>query len=483
LRDQDRPGIHILKSRNQEVGSKRGIPMARWSLLPLALLFPLLGWATEEGETGREILGLVATERGLYCLLLFIIAYILVMTEEFTELRKSKPVILAAAVIWAEIAYMAAHQGIEPPELKRVIVENLADFGELMLFLLVAMTYINAMANRNIFERLRSWLLSRQFGYRKLFWITGIITFFLSAVADNLTSALLIGTVVLAVGRDNPKFIALGLINLVVAANAGGAFSPFGDITTLMVWQAGYAEFFDFFALFVPSVVNYLVPAVAMHFAIPDEKPVYEGEGLVPLRTGAYAICGLFALTITIAVSFKQFLHLPPFLGMMLGWGILAIFGYWLWLQEEDLDGDERFDIFNMVRDAEWDTLLFFFGVIFAVGGLAYIGYLDLLARVLYGGLGPTTANIMVGIVSAVVDNIPIMFAVIEMEPPMDLFQWLLITLTTGTGGSLLSIGSAAGVALMGTSKGQYTFFSHLRWTPAIAAGYFAAIITHFLIN
>ncbi len=427
---------------------------------------------------------MVATERGLYCLLIFIIAYILVMTEEFTELRKSKPVIIAAAIIWGEVAYMAATQGPEKlEEMDGAIVHHLAEYAELMLFLLVAMTYINAMANRNVFERLRSWLLSRNFGYRKLFWITGVITFFLSAVADNLTSALLIGAVVLAVGKDNPRFTALGLINLVIAANAGGAFSPFGDITTLMVWQAEKATFFQFFELFVPSVVNYIVPAAAMHFAIPDEQPEQTQGGLVPLKIGASTVCGLFALTIALAVSFRQFLHLPPFLGMMLGWGILSLFAFWIKFQEEHLPEDQRFDIFDMVKEAEWDTLLFFFGVIFCVAGLDHIGYMDLAAEWMYQDLGPTVANILVGFLSAIVDNIPVMFAVLTMDPDMDLYQWLLVTLTAGVGGSMLSIGSAAGVALMGISKGKYTFFSHLRWTPAIMAGYFASIAVHYWLN
>ena len=207
---------------------------------------------------------------------------------------------------------------------------NLKEYAELMLFLLVAMTYINSMAERNVFEALRSWLVRRQFGYRKLFLITGIITFFLSAVADNLTAALLVGAVVLAVGADNEKFVSIGFVNLVVAANAGGAFCPFGDITTLMVWQAGYAEFFDFFKLFIPSAVNYGVPAAVMYFAVPDEQPKASSEAAVQLKPGAIQICVLFLLTIVTAVSFKQGLHLPPFMGMMVGLSVLMLYGYHL---------------------------------------------------------------------------------------------------------------------------------------------------------
>jgi len=428
-------------------------------------------------------LGLTGTERGIYTVLIFIIAYGFVMAEEFTGLRKSKPVILAAGIIWAHAAILATEAGVSTEDLHKAFEFNLKEYAELMLFLLVAMTYINAMADRNVFEALRSWMVRRGFGYRKLFWITGIITFFLSAVADNLTSALLVGAVVLAVGGNNEKFVSIGFVNLVVAANAGGAFSPFGDITTLMVWQAGYAEFFDFFKLFIPSAVNYAVPAAIMYMAVPDEHPEQTHEAAVQIKPGGIVVCILFALTITIAVSFKQVLHLPPFMGMMVGLSILMIYGFRI----NRLYGTEKehgkFDIFNKVRDAEWDTLFFFFGVVFSVGGLGYIGYLQLLSGAMYDGLGQTGANILVGILSAIVDNIPVMFAVLSMNLDMDLYQWLLVTLTAGVGGSMLSIGSAAGVALMGQSNHKYTFFSHLKWTPAIVAGYAASIFVHYLVN
>ncbi|WP_260839413.1 sodium:proton antiporter NhaD [Methylomonas koyamae] len=427
-------------------------------------------------------LGLTGTERGIYTVLIFLVAYGFVMAEEFTHLRKSKPVIFAAAVIWAHVAVLASEAGVSGEELHKAFEHDLKEYAELMLFLLVAMTYINTMAERNVFEALRSWLIRKQFGYKQLFWITGVITFFLSSVADNLTSALLVGAVVMAVGADNEKFVSVGFVNLVIAANAGGAFCPFGDITTLMVWQAGYAEFFDFFKLFIPSVVNFVVPAFFMSQAIPNGQPQATNEAAVELKPGGWVVCGLFAVTIGLAVSFKQFLHLPPFMGMMAGLSILMLFSYYLKVRFPAEDGS-RVDVFDRVKEAEWDTLLFFFGVVFAVGGLGYIGYLELLSAAMYDGLGQTTANILVGIISAVVDNIPVMFAVLNMNLDMDLYQWLLVTLTAGVGGSLFSVGSAAGVALMGQSNHKYTFFSHLKWTPVIAAGYAASIVTHYLIN
>lgn len=454
----------------------------------LTLATPMAALARE----GTERLDLTTAPVGLAALAIFVLAYLLVMAEEFLHLRKSKPVIIAAGIIWAMIAYVYAERGMNHAA-EEAVRHAFLDYAELMLFLLVAMTYINAMQERRVFEALRAWLIRKGFGLRALFWMTGILAFFISPVADNLTTALLMCAVVLAVGGDNRKFVSLACINIVVAANSGGAFSPFGDITTLMVWQKGIIPFFDFFELFVPSLVNFLVPAALMHFAVPDAKPETSSVR-VPMKRGARRIIVLFLLTIATAVSFHNFLHLPPVIGMLTGLGYLQFFGFFLrmthhrWTERNEeranVVGDiTPFDVFNKVARAEWDTLLFFYGVVLCVAGLGFIGYLGLASEIMYVNWGPTAANVGVGIISAIVDNIPVMFAVLTMNPPMDETQWLLVTLTAGIGGSLLSIGSAAGVGLMGQARGIYTFFGHLKWTPAIALGYFASVGVHLWIS
>lgn len=432
---------------------------------------------------------------GYLSLGIFVVAYILVMTEEFTQLRKSKPVILAAGLIWMLIAYVMHTHGF-PNAAEEAVRHNILEYAELFLFLLAAMTYINAMEERHVFDALRGWLVSKGFSYRQLFWITGFLAFFISPVADNLTTALLMGAVILAVGVNSTKFVTLGFINVVIAANAGGAFSPFGDITTLMVWQKGLLQFHEFFDLFIPALVNFVVPAIFMSLALPKEKPDALEE-VVKMKRGAKRIIFLFFATIATAVSLHNFLELPPVLGMMTGLAYLQFFAYYLKKTGElsyDIntgsDGSIKhisqpvsFDIFNKIARAEWDTLLFFFGVILAVGGLGTIGYLTVVSNVMYNQWGATEANIAVGFLSAIVDNIPVMYAVLTMNPSMADGQWLLVTLTAGVGGSLLSIGSAAGVALMGQSKGKYTFMGHLKWMPAILLGYFASVWVHSIIN
>jgi len=434
-------------------------------------------------------LDLTTNWAGITALVIFVIAYSLVITEEFTHLRKSKPVILAAGIIWAIIGIEYSLSGHDSG-LHEPIRNFLVEFAELFLFLLAAMTYVNSMNERKVFEALRVWLVGKGLTLRNLFWATGVLSFFLSALIDNLTTALVMSGVILAVGKGHPRFIAVSCVNIVVAANAGGAFSPFGDITTLMVWQSGHAQFIDFLALFVPSVVNYLVPAVFMSLTIHNERQEV-GATTVKMRLGAKRVMLLFAFTIFLAVTFHNYLHIPPFFGMMTGLACLQIFGYFLRRKETWILANHRghmtgdvmpYDSFREIARAEWDTLLFFFGVIMSVGGLSFIGYLGHVSAYLYGELGPTTANIIVGILSAIIDNIPVMVAVLHMEPQMDLDQWLLVTLTAGVGGSMLSIGSAAGVALMGQARGVYSFFTHLKWTPAIALGYALSIWVHLLI-
>jgi Na+/H+ antiporter NhaD/arsenite permease-like protein len=419
---------------------------------------------------------------GILSLVIFVAAYVLVVFEETTHMRKSKPVMLAAGLIWAliGIAFSVAGQSEAAHAHALEIIE---EYGELFLFLIVAITYVNTLEERRAFDVLRMRLVGLGLGYRQLFLLTGILSFFLSAALDNMTTALIMGAVVMALGRDNPRFVVLSCISVVVAANAGGAFCPFGDITTLMVWQQGKLEFFEFFVLFVPSLVNWLVPAALMFAAVPNEKPVALAER-VRGKPGMIGVAVLFALTIATAVAFKNFLNLPPAMGMMLGLGYLQMWSYYLQISGHRRgDADMVLDSFKEVQRVEWDTLLFFFGIIFAVGGLGVLGYLGFASELLYTDLGPTPANVIIGALSAIVDNIPLMFAVLTMDPQMSDGQWLLITLTAGTGGSMLSIGSAAGVALMGQAKGVYTFSSHLKWAWAIALGYVAAIAAHLLIN
>lgn len=445
---------------------------------------------------------------GYACLAIFALAYLFVVLEERLHLRKSIPALLAASGIWLVVGVLFALGG-EAHVAEEAFRHDLLDYAELMLFLLTAMTFVNTLEERQVFGALRARLSGRGFSLRGIFWVTGALAFLMSPIADNLTTALIMGAVALEVGRSRPKFVVVACINVVIAANAGGAFSPFGDITTLMVWQRGVVPFGAFFSLFIPSLVNWLVPAAIMSISIGKERPDHTSEAVV-VKTGGFVVLALLIGTIAFTVVAHSTLHLPPVFGMMAGLGVLKVYGYRLARRLEHArrrrtqgngsnepdegattskgrlepqGADKGFDVFRQLERAEWDTLMFFYGVILAVGGLGTLGYLVHASSAVYGGLGPTWANALVGVASALIDNIPIMFAVLNMRPNMSLGQWLLVTLTAGVGGSLLAVGSAAGVALMGQARGIYTFRAHLRWTWAIALGYVASIGTHLLIN
>ncbi|MEQ3660288.1 MAG: sodium:proton antiporter NhaD [Glaciecola sp.] len=467
------------------------------AILFLTLISPSLAVASEAGP-----LDLVNSVWGYAAVIIFFFAYILVIGEEYLHLRKSKPVLVAAGIIWLMLGFVYSQNNLSA-QAEYAFGANLLEYAQLLLFLLVAMTYINAMEDRGIFNTLRAWLESKGFSLRSLFWITGVLAFFISSFANNLTTAMLMCAIVLNVAQGNAKFTNLACINIVVAANAGGAFSPFGDITTLMVWQAGFVNFNEFFVLFLPAIVSFMIPALIMSLFISKQKSEPKVVECVEVKRGAKRIVLLFCLTIVTAVFSHSALGMPPVLGMMLGLGYLKFFGFYLRkslpksLNKKALIAKERndqdaleklgnivpFDVFTKIARAEWDTLLFFYGVVMCVGGLGFIGYLSLISQVMYSSWDPTFANVAIGLISAVIDNIPVVFAVLAMAPDMGAEQWLLVSLTSSTGGSILSIGSAAGVALMGQSKGLYTFMGHLKWSWAILLGYAASVAVHIALN
>lgn len=255
-------------------------------------------------------LDLTTSMAGIAAVIIFILAYALVMSEEIIHMRKSKPVLVAAGLIWAMVAWVYVQAGM-PHEAEEAFKETLLEYTELLLFLLVAMTYINAMEERRIFDSLRAWLVRKGFSYRTLFWITGCLAFAISAIANNMTTAMLMCAVVLKVAEGDNKFISLCCVNVVVASNAGGAFSPFGDITTLMVWQAGQVPFEGFFVLLLPAIVNFMVPALIMNFFLVNRQPAALTEN-VWMKRGAKRIILLFLITVAISVLCHSVLYLPP---------------------------------------------------------------------------------------------------------------------------------------------------------------------------
>ena len=413
-------------------------------------------------------------------LAIFLAGYTLVVFEEVIELKKSKPVLLAAGLIWflAGWAFNSADHS-----LTQAAGAAISSYGELLLFLLVSFTYVNVLEERGAFALLQQKISALGLSFRHLFWILGAVTFCLSIVLANMTTALVVGAVALGLGRGNAKFLTLTCINIVVASNAGGAFCPFGDVTSLMLWQAGLLPFAAFFKLFFPALLTWLIPAIAMTFAVPQGVPIAARQ-TVRMKPFTGHIILLAACTIFLSAWGNVALGLPPVMGMLLGLGLLQILVFYMQHKaKRSANSDLVLDSFAQMQRVEWDTLLFFAGVMLCISGLAQFGWLATVNNALYGNFGATNANIAVGPLSALLDNVPLVYGILEMHPQMAQGQWLLLALAAGTGGSMLSIGSSAGIALMGLAGKDYTFLKHLRWLPAIALGYVAAVAAHLMLN
>jgi Na+/H+ antiporter NhaD/arsenite permease-like protein len=428
-------------------------------------------------------LHLATTWVGWVSLAIFIIGYYFIATEDKYRINKAKPALLTGTGIFMLIGVYFSMNGLDGHLLEKEVEHLIVEISGIFFFLFVAMTYIEAMIDRGVFMVLRYNLVSKGYSYSKLFWITGILAFFISPIADNLTTALILSTVLLTIDKDNREFLVPSAINIVVAANAGGAWSPFGDITTLMVWVDGRAEFTEFLFLFPAAFLGWGVTAFLLSRFIPEGTPPFSSdEKPAKILEGGKVIMGLFGLTIFFAIVSHQALHLPAMWGMLFGLSILKLYIYKI----NESESETQINVFTWIAKVENDTLLFFFGILAAVGGLHFLGFLEYFTA-LYDTFGATAVNIAVGFLSAIVDNVPVMSAVLKANPNMGTDpmviqeQWMLVTMTAGVGGSLISFGSAAGVGVMGKMHGIYTFASHMKLAWTVLIGYIVSVIVWYI--
>lgn len=430
----------------------------------------------DEGTVALAGIDLATEPFGWLLLVIFIVGYYIIAAEEKYHINKAKTALFTGTFMFILLGVYYAFNGLDFKAFDTEIAHLIVEIAEIFFFLYVAMTFIEALIERNVFDALKEKLIKAGYSYRQLFWVTGILAFFISPVADNLTTALILSTVLITIERNNIAFLVPGAINIVVAANAGGAWSPFGDITTLMVWSAGKGDFVDFLFLFPASFLGWIVTAYLLSRFVPKSTPSrIEGHEPVVVQKGGKVIIALGIFTIATAVIGKQVMHLPPMWGMLFGLSVLQLYAVSLKKYH-----NHDIQIFKSVSKIENDTLLFFFGILAAVGALHFAGFLAHAVK-LYDTFDHTYVNIGVGFLSAIVDNVPVMSAVLKSNPNLELGQWMLVTLTAGVGGSMISFGSAAGVGVMGKLKGIYTFGSHMRFSWAIVIGYFVSIAVWYV--
>ncbi|GLS89969.1 sodium:proton antiporter NhaD [Psychromonas marina] len=422
-------------------------------------------------EGGIQAVDLAVKPFGWLLLAIFVVGYYFIAAEEKYHINKAKPALFTGTFMFMLLGGYYAVNGLNFAAFDTEIAHLILEIAEIFFFLFVAMTFIEALIERNVFDALKEKLLKAGYNYKKLFWVTGLLAFFISPVADNLTTALILSTVLITIEKNNKAFLVPAAINIVVAANAGGAWSPFGDITTLMAWSAGKGSFIDFLFLFPASIIGWGITAFLLSRFVPEGTPEkIEGSEPVQIHKGGKVIIGLGIFTIICAVLGKQLMHLPPMWGMLFGLSLLQLYAYRLKKYHNN-----DIQIYKSVSKVENDTLLFFFGILAAVGALHFAGFLSHAAK-LYTMFDPMYVNMGVGFLSAIVDNVPVMSAVLKAAPDIPLAQWMLVTLTAGVGGSMISFGSAAGVGVMGKLKGVYTFGAHMKYSWTIVIGYFASV-------
>jgi Na+/H+ antiporter NhaD/arsenite permease-like protein len=443
------------------------------------LLVSLLTVFAFGSATDIQYPDLTMTWVGFSALAIFLIGYYFIATEDKYHIDKSKPALFIGTFM---LILVAAYYSIYGLDLNLVNIEAnhlILEIAGIFFFLFVAMTYIESLIHMGVFDRLKYNLVSRGYTYRELFWATGLLAFFISPVADNLTTALILATVLITIDKTKQDFLVPGAINVVVAANAGGAWSPFGDITTLMAWTAGKGVFTDFLFLFPASFFGYIVTAYLLSRYVPNTLPDFDVKTEIQpqLMHGANVVIYLGIFTIFCAVVGHQVLHLPAMWGMLFGLALLQLYSARLKKKH-----NSEFNVFHSMAKIENNTLMFFFGILAAVGVLYFLGWLSL-AAVVYDPsvLGPTWSNIGVGFLSAFVDNVPVMSAILKANPIMGVDQWMLVTLTAGIGGSLISFGSAAGVGVMGKLPGIYTFSSHFKLSWTVFVGYVISVLIWYV--
>lgn len=407
---------------------------------------------------------------------LFVAGYAAIALEHRWNLHKSVTAAALGGILWLCIAF--AGGGHHVGEAVEVLGSEI--FG-LVVFLLAAMTLVEILAHYRFFDLIRVKLLSLRLADKAQLWMIGIISFFLSAVIDNLTTTIVMVQIARRFFRGGNLLIATA--GIVIAANAGGAFSPIGDITTIMLWLAGKFTAGEIITKgFIPSLVLFFVSTALLVRSIKGDTRDIKEERVV-LSRGECVVIGFSLASFMFPLAFSQ-LGLAPFFGLLAGLGVVGLLIAVLRVIEKH-ETHLTMEIEKMLARVDLASLLFFTGILLAVGALEHVGILKQVSVYLLGD-EPTLmrfviGNTALGILSALVDNIPLTAAAMSIIATNDPNIWVLLAIAVGTGGSMISIGSAAGVVATGMVK-ELTFFTYLRIATIPAAiGYFIAIAVWYV--
>ena len=409
--------------------------------------------------------------------LIFIVGYAAIVLEHKLSINKSASALLTGVLCWAVVALVSTN--IE--ETLHHLNEHLSEIASILFFLMGAMTIVELIATYGGFELITDRITTTK--QSSLLWIIAIITFFMSALLDNLTTTIVMATLVSKIVHDNKlKLMYVGMV--VIAANSGGAWSPIGDVTTTMLWIGGQISTSNIiFQLFIPSAVSLLVPLLVLSRQMKGNLPIrkesskkVESEDVTFGKTVIFWVGLLGLLSVPV---FKSITHLPPFMGMLLSLGVIWAVAETM-IKNKSEDVKDKLSIFRVIEKIDMPSILFFLGILLAVGALQSMGMLTSVAAWLTDNLKNQTLVVtIIGLLSSIVDNVPLVAAAMGMygleQFPMDDQFWELLAFCAGTGGSILIIGSAAGVAAMGIAKIEFFWYlKKMSWLALI--GYFAGI-------
>ena len=429
----------------------------------------------------------------MYTLLLvaFVLGYACIALEHTLKIDKAAIAILTGVACWTVL--MIGQQTFFPggPEegfIEESIIEHVGEIAEILFFLLAAMTIVELIDTHGGFEIITSHI--RTTNRVKLLWILGFVTFFLSSVLDNLTTTIVMATLLRKLIGDTEDLWFFGGI-VVVAANAGGAWSPIGDVTTIMLWIGGQVTAVNIvLTLLLPSLICLVVPLTVLSFTkpgivhAPTDAEIQQHEVEVAHRESSLVLWMGIAALLFVPV-FKNLTHLPPFMGMLLSLGVLWVVTE---LMHRHKPEEERhtLSVANVIRRVDTPSILFFLGILLAVASLQTTGLLSQFATLLDENFGSIyLINIVIGLVSAIVDNVPLVAGAMGMYT-LDTFPsnsdfWELLAYCAGTGGSALIIGSAAGVAMMGILKIDFVWYlKHITWLALL--GYFSGVAVYYVM-
>ena len=389
----------------------------------------------------------------------FILGYAFIVIENKIKINKAATALFTGVLCWT--IYILFSNSSEP--IVDQLVEHIGSISQIIFFLIGAMTLVELIDSHDGFEVITNKITTKN--KRKLLWIISFITFFLSAVLDNLTTAIVMVTLIRKLLHDkNDRMLFVGMI--VIAANSGGAWSPIGDVTTTMLWIGGQISTLNIIIkLFLPSLVSMIVPLILISLMIKGQfegkkNADYKKVSIIPkFEKNIVFFLGISAL-IFVPV-FKTITNLPPFMGILIGLSILWIVTELLHKKKEY---ENKITVSKALRRIDIPSILFFLGILVAVAALDSTGLLKSLATTMSASIGDLKViSISLGVLSAIIDNVPLVAATMGMYNlqtfPTDHYFWEFIAYCAGTGGSLLIIGSAAGVAAMGIEKIDFFWY------------------------